>query len=90
MPFIQARGNFCSVHPGRAKFLKGRFRSAAHRNPGILQYFQSRIENRSLQRAQIWRGRNPAQSGVFEKIIATPVFHGDDVQIATDFIFGVK
>lgn len=55
-----------------------------------MQNFQTGIEDGTFQSAKRGRGRNPFDASAFEKIIAMPIFHGDDVEIALDMIFRVE
>ena len=90
MQRVQPRGDVGAINPRRAEFFKRRLGAAAHGDACALQYFDARIKNRAFHSAQIGRWRNPANAGALEKIVAMPVLHGDDVQIAVDMIFAVE
>ncbi len=90
MTLVQCGGDIFAVEPGSAKFFKWSFGAAADGDTGVLQDFKAGIKNRSLGGAQIRRRRNPLDAGAFEEIVAMPVFHGDDVEINADVIFGVE
>src|SRR5437879_2976291 len=90
MTFVQCGGDFIAVEPGSAKFFKRSFGAAADRDTSVLQDFNSGVENGTLGSAEIWRGRNPPGAGAFKEIIAMPVFHGDDMQVGANVVFGVE
>ena len=88
MPGVELSGHFVAVDPRGAKFFEWCFGAATDRDAGVLQNLEARIEDRAFQRAQIRRRRNPARAGALVEIVAMPILHGDDVQIAIDVIFG--
>lgn len=90
MAIVQCGSNCLAVDPRSAEFLERSFRAAAHGDAGVLQDFDSGIQHGAFERAQIRRRRNPSRAGTLEKIIAVPVFHGDDVKVAIDVIFRIE
>src|SRR5258708_39510227 len=78
------------MDPRRSEFLERSFRAATDRNASALQDFDSGIKHRTFERAQIGRRWNPARPGALKKIIAMPVFHGDDVEVEMDVILSIK
>src|SRR5260370_42665650 len=90
MSWVQGRRHFIAIHPRRSKFLEGSWRAAANGDSRALENFDPRIDNRSLDRPKIWRGRDPFDARAFEEIIAMPVSHGDVVQFRADVIFRIK
>src|SRR5262249_9808254 len=79
-----------AIHPRRPEFFEWSFCSAPYGNARVLQDFQSGIQHGAPKRTQIRGWGNPSRACAFEEIVAMPVFHGDDVQVAIDVIFGVE
>src|SRR5439155_27389063 len=90
IPDIQRRCHFIAVHPRRSKFLERSLRPAPYGDSRALQDFDPGIKDRSLDRPEIRRRRNPLDAGALKKLVAMPVSHCDDVQIGVDMIFGVE
>src|SRR5260370_8921490 len=82
--------HFIGIQPRRSKFLERSLRAPSDGDSSALENFNPRIDNRSLDRAQIWRWRDPFDARAFEELIAMPVSHGDDVQLGADVILRVK
>src|SRR5712664_34661 len=90
MALVQCRGDIFAVEPGSAKLFKRSLGAAADGDAGILQNFYAGIEDGSLDRPEIRRGRNPLHAGALKKIVAMPIPHGNDVKVGADVILGVE
>src|SRR5580704_14160990 len=90
MTLVQRGGDFVAIEPGCAKLFERSLRAAADGNAGALQNFNTGIEDGALGGAQIRRWRNPLDAGAFEKIVAMPVLHGDDVEFCPDVILEIE
>src|SRR5260370_25688981 len=90
MTVVQGSGNLLAVEPWRAELLKRSMSTGSDGDPGVLQNFNAGVKNGPFRGAEIWRGRNPLDDGALKEIVAMPVFHGDDVKVGADVIFGVE
>src|SRR3981189_1768696 len=66
MTLVQCRGNIVAVDPGRAALFKRSLGAAADGDAGVLQDFNAWIEDGTLRRAKIRRGRNPLDAGALK------------------------
>src|SRR4029077_3397062 len=90
VPLVECRSNLFATNPRRAKFLEWRFRSTSDRDSRVLQNLKAGIQNGTLRRSQIRRRRNPLCAGALEEIIAMPLLHRDDMEIAPDMVLSVE
>src|SRR5580692_556987 len=78
------------MNPRSAHLLKRRVRPTPDGNSSGLQDLDAGIQKHLVQRAQIWRRRNPLETSLVVGLAAMPVLHSNYVKFSAGFVFAVE